>query len=83
MRRRLSVLALLVVLAMGTAACTTEGEWESGEPQVVAGTEEERRIMERRDRAGAAAASMVFVLILVAPMALTAAAIAVVHRNDG
>ena len=82
MRWRLGTLALLVVLALGTGACTVETDWESGEPQVVPGTEEERQIMERRDRAGTAAASMVFVLILVGPMALVAVALAVVHRND-
>ena len=80
--RRLAALALLVVLVLGTGACTTDTEWESGEPQIVAGTPEEQRIIDRRDKAGTAAASMAFVLILVGPMALVAVALAVVHRND-
>jgi hypothetical protein len=49
----------------------------------VPATEEERRIMERKDRAETSAAVMIFVLLLVGPMALTAVAIAIVHRHDG
>lgn len=81
MSRPWRVLALALLLALGAAGCG-DGEWEAGEPQVVAGTEEERRVLERKEKAESAAGSMVFVLFLVIPMGLAAAAIAVSHRND-
>ncbi|HEX6596007.1 MAG TPA: hypothetical protein VF045_03680 [Acidimicrobiales bacterium] len=80
--------ALLLAAVLGLAATGCSAEWEvvgegTGEPVIVAGTEEEQRIMDREERADEAAAVMVLMLLLVGPMALTAVAIAIASRGDG
>lgn len=79
--RTLRMLVLALLLAVAAAGCTTE--WEpTGEPVIIAGTEEEQRIMDREDRADNAATAMVLTLLVVGPLALAATAIALSHRGD-